>query len=92
MQFDELKEKLNQFRNREIVMFQILDAVEQYCKSQHDGKPLVGSSGAGFPDEDDEDYYQPEPECQICGKVDGHHRGCPEDDSPFALLERRGFD
>lgn len=52
----------------------------------------VVGSGDGFPDENEEDYYEPEPECHICGKVDGHHSGCPEDNSPYAQLLRDGYD
>jgi hypothetical protein len=85
-----IREIENNYKNS-ISVERSLDAVDKYSSALLRQTDVVGS-GDGFPDEDDEDYYQPEPECQICGKVDGHHRGCPEDDSPFALLERRGFD
>jgi len=58
----------------------------------HLDKANVVGSGDGFSDEDDEDYDEPEPQCSACCMVGGHMPGCPEDDSPFALLSRRGFD
>lgn len=30
--------------------------------------------------------------CDCCGCEDGHYRGCPEDNSPYALLCREGYD
>jgi hypothetical protein len=44
-------------------------------------------------DDDDEWEEDPDPTCDACGYNHGNHmKGCPEDDSPFALLIRRGFD
>jgi hypothetical protein len=42
---------------------------------------------------DDDFEEESDPTCEACGYNHGNHmKGCPNDDSPFALLCRRGFD
>ncbi|MDW0189360.1 MAG: hypothetical protein QOA70_06885 [Nitrososphaeraceae archaeon] len=42
--------------------------------------------------EDELDFDSPK-YCDACGlDIDEHAAGCPEDDSPYALLCRRGYD
>jgi hypothetical protein len=47
-------------------------------------------------DNDDEDFYDDYYECPSCGfnpKEDSNHSiDCPDNDEPFALLMREGFD
>lgn len=56
----------------------------------------VSSSGDNNCYEDDEEDEELDGhwECEFCGGEDGKHIGydCPNDDSPYALLLRRGYD
>lgn len=80
------------YKNDIIDLEQFKTIVEQCFSSQHSGNAHVGSSGDGFPDEDEEDWQEPEQQCSACCMVGGHMRGCPEDESPYAQLLRDGYD
>lgn len=65
------------------------------CKQKptinHDADYCTDCFEAVFIDDDDNDD-DTEQECNICGEIDGHRLGCPDDQSPFALLIRDGYD
>jgi Fe-S oxidoreductase len=68
---------------------QVIQLVDMWQKLQ---QTHVVGSGDGFPDEDDEDYDEPEQQCSACCMVGRHMPGCPEDYSAFAELRRNGYD
>jgi hypothetical protein len=69
------------------------DGLEYTAQELYEG-PFLHSQDVKFDVEEfeEEDFFYDDSSCQSCGMIEGHLKGCPEDDSPFALLCRRGFD
>jgi hypothetical protein len=67
---------------------------EQKKQEDYNEAHLQADIKFDFEEFGDDDFEEdPDPTCEACGYNHGNHmKGCPNDDSPFALLCRRGFD
>lgn len=83
---DELKQKVEKLP-KEANWFGNVDHIRQFIKELEQVLCQADAASSAEMLPDDDDWQEPEQQCSACCMTGGHMRGCPEDDSPFALLQ-----